>query len=176
MRFLDPDRMPACDNTGVSIQVWEYDDHGNVVWEAFYDESGAPTLGICRAFAWETDWDLQSRMRERRRCDEFGQLSEDSDGIAVWRWEYFEDENEVILTHFNEGYEPATDSDGAYGWQELKGESGMISERATLDTNGVPTVTVWDYATNGCMRDANGIPIDVVHLDLEGREFTDFVY
>ena len=176
MRFLDPERMPACDHTGISTQVWEYDERGNVVWEAFYDEGGAPALGIDRAFAWATDWDQQSRTAERRRCDESGQLSEDGDGIAVRRWEYVDDENKVVLTHFNEAYEPATDSDGAYGWQVLEDESGMTLERTALDADGVPTVTVSGYATVRYIRDERGVPIDVVHLDLEGREFTDFVY
>ena len=77
---------------------YEEDENLNVVWEAYYDETGAQTNCEEGYASVEREFDAEGRMISERYLDRFNKLTNNAEGIASWNG-YYDQDGELIVTN-----------------------------------------------------------------------------
>ena len=104
--YIDQESQPVMITDAYAIFEYEEDDHGNWVWEGYYDEAHAQTNCIKGYSSVERVYDNEGRLTSERYLDRYNKLTNNTDGIASWNGYYDEDGNLVITNRYDKDLNP----------------------------------------------------------------------
>ncbi len=131
------DGKPKCDNNGIYIAKFEYDERGNEVKRTFYDATGRNyTLSTEKIAGWNSKYDENGNEIERTFFNVKGVPTECNSGYAICRSTFDLKGNELTLRYYNTANRLATCSDGYAGINWKYDEKGNIIEEVRIDASG----------------------------------------
>ena len=104
--YIDEKGSPIMITDDYAILEYEEDEHGNWVWEGYYDESHAQTNCSKGYSSVERGFDNQGRLISERYLDRYNKLTNNTEGVASWNGYYDEDGMLVITNRYDEDLNP----------------------------------------------------------------------
>ena len=93
--YLGKDKQPVNSKQGYAAYQYEEDEHGNYIWEGYFDAEGA-SINCSEGYSSvEREFDAQGRVVSERYLDRYNKLVNNASGIAGWNGHY--DENDKLI-------------------------------------------------------------------------------
>ena len=152
---IDADKPLIAQIEGVTTIQYEFDDHNNPIYEAYFDAEGQKTVDPNGVSEYYREYDDRRHVIWEKRLGIDGQPAADANGMAEFRREY--DEDYLIRESYYDGNgNPVCLTDRMFAATEAEYDAGHIVSEVYFDENNNKTAGVNGFARVIRVYDAAG--------------------